>query len=67
MDLKRMRKLDLAWDVYEEFLSDSGDNAFSHGLPVDFPTWLHRQYKIARCNGYEKEGDRNAKKAQADS
>lgn len=55
MDLKRMRKLDLAWDVYEEWLSDQSDNAYSHGAPVDFTTWLHRQYKIARTNDERKE------------
>ena len=30
MDLRRMRKLDLAWDIYEEWLSDQSDTAYSH-------------------------------------
>lgn len=55
MDMKRIRKLDLAFDLYDEWLSDESQEAYSHGVPLDFTTWLHRQYKMARTDKTKEE------------
>lgn len=48
MDSERMKKLDICFRVYDEYINYTNEKLRRGEIPVQFPWWLHRQYEKAR-------------------